>query len=285
MGAEKEKSKRRERRHMIKAGTYNAIKTILRWGFSTIHKYSSIMNARKDEVQETLQKLQILWINISGFLSRLLIHIGERRMAYSWNNVCDSVQFTCLFVMVTPRNLQSSREKSRGKKAVTRWNKQHSQILQNLFVKDLLRTFQLPDTRQMASEITASLPPLPNETHSPFSRWIYIQHFGIKSWRRRKKNNYSQESSPSHFSHTVTTSTLLSSVMRAGSDVGEKEFSLFLTVAGNPKHTRKLSIFLHSKQFMSQSSSTSLAALQLQPRMAHLATMTLPWWWISGPSS
>lgn len=45
---------------------------------------------------------------------------------------------------------------------------------------------------------------------------------------------------------------------------GERIFPVFLTVAGNPKHILKPSTFLHSKCFTSQSSSTSLATLQLQ---------------------
>lgn len=129
-----------------------------------------------------------------------------------------------------------------------------------IFTENLSAT----DTRQILSETTASLTPVPNETHSPFSRWIYTQHFGIKFWTRMKKNNYSQESSPSCFSYTVITCypSLLcdENWKRCG---GERILPVFLIVAGNPKHIWKPPIFLHSKHFTSQSFSTFLAAPQL----------------------
>lgn len=117
----------------------------------------------------------------------------------------------------------------------------------------------------------------------------YTNHFGIKSCRR-KKNNYSHKSSPSHFSQIVmvhlSTCTPLSSVIRAGRDVGKNEFSLcFRHLLAILKTYKSLAIFFHSKRSVPQSSCTSLAAPQLQPRMADLATTTLHWSLIFDASS
>lgn len=75
----------------------------------------------------------------------------------------------------------------------------------------------------------------------------YTNHFGIKSCRR-KKNNYSHKSSPSHFSQIVmvhlSTCTPLSSVIRVGRDVGKNEFSLcFRHLLAILKTYKSLAIF------------------------------------------